>query len=114
MTQAHGEPKTCKHERARRLAPSGPSLPTRYDGRKTQTMKSYHEQSDEQSFEGYGEWSADLDRAEDEAAAWEGAARVPTPAGTLLIKPSCNRAGLHRDCPIHRCERAHREGGYDL
>ena len=75
-------------------------------------MTIYHDETDSataSAFEGYGEWSEEIERQ-----AWAGAEAVETPNGQVLIKPECNRTGLHRDCTIYRCMRANREGGFDL
>ena len=60
-------------------------------------------------WDGYGEWSAEL-----EQSAWAGAVEVETENGAVLIKPQCDRTGLHKDCSIYKCGRALREGGFDL
>ena len=63
----------------------------------------------EDNFEGYGEWSAEL-----EQSAWAGAVEVETENGAVMVKPQCERIGLHRNCTAYACKRAMREGGFDL
>ena len=63
----------------------------------------------EPEWDGYSQWSEEL-----EASAWQGAQAVSTPHGPVMVKPQCERTGAHRDCAIYKCERAHREGGFDL
>ena len=63
----------------------------------------------EHEWEGYGEWSEEL-----EAQAWAGAARVETSHGAVMVKPECSRTDAHRDCSIYQCKRAVRLEGIDV
>ena len=52
-------------------------------------------------FEGYSEWSADL-----ESAAWQGAQEF----NGVLVKKACE----HSNCSHFRCERSTRVGGIEI
>ena len=65
--------------------------------------------AESEEFEGYGEWSEQV-----EAQAWAGAVEVETAHGPVMVKPECDRTGAHKACTIYRCTRAHRKGGFDL
>jgi hypothetical protein len=57
--------------------------------------------ADAADFEGYSEWSADL-----EEAAWNGAQTI----NSILIKKACE----HTSCPHTQCERGLRLGGIEI
>jgi len=57
-------------------------------------------------FEGYDEWSQELEQNADEPEAWRGA----KPVAGVLIKKACE----HSNCSHFKCERGLRRGGMDL
>ena len=65
-------------------------------------------------FEGYTEWSEDLDAvwmAEQEKQAWDGAKPVTLDDGAqVLVKKACE----HPKCPLHKCEKSTRIGGIEI
>ena len=65
-------------------------------------------------FEGYTEWSEDLDAvwmAEQEKQAWDGAKPVTLDDGAqVLVKKACE----HTTCPLHKCEKSTRIGGIEI
>ena len=57
-------------------------------------------------FEGYDEWSQELEQSADEPEAWRGAKQV----SGVLIKKACE----HPACSHFKCERGLRMGGFEL
>ena len=55
----------------------------------------------EDNFEGYSQWSADV-----ESAAWNGAQEF----NGVMVKKQCE----HKDCSHFRCERSTRLGGIEI
>ena len=60
---------------------------------------------DDDKWEGYAEWSAELEQAEFEASL-EARATVQTANGPMLLKRECS----HKECGF-TCEKIKREGG---
>jgi hypothetical protein len=67
------------------------------------------EDEEQDGWQAYGEWSAELEQAQFEASL-EARATVQTASGPMLLKRECN----HSDCEFSRCKRSQRIGGIDV
>jgi hypothetical protein len=64
---------------------------------------------DDEKWQGYAEWSADLEQSAFESSL-ERRATVQTPNGAMLIKRECS----HKDCRADRCKQSVRIGGVEI
>jgi hypothetical protein len=64
---------------------------------------------DDEQWQGYSEWSADLEQSAFESSL-ERRATVQTPHGAMLIKRECS----HEDCRADRCKQSVRIGGVEI